>query len=255
MIQINLIPDIKQEFLNAQRTRNVVVTGAIIAGVAAVGVVVLALVALGGQHLLDKAADDDIDKWNNEIVKVEDASSILTVQNQLSTLKQVGDSKQITSRLLDATTAALSAGTTSVAFSSISLQQSEDGVQHIILEGQSAHGFSDVEILTKVLYSMRVQYVPASSDEDDEKKDASSAKAETVPLVVDSIAIEEKSLARDENDQLVTRFKLSFAFAPELLAATSTNVRIVLGHTGNVTDSYLSIPHFVNRPVDVEGGQ
>ena len=67
MIQINLIPDIKQEFLNAQRTRNIVVSSAIIAGVAAVIVVVIALVTLGGQHLLDKAADDEIDKWDEKI--------------------------------------------------------------------------------------------------------------------------------------------------------------------------------------------
>ncbi len=246
MIQINLIPDVKQALLNAQRARNTVVSVAIIAGIGSVGVVLLLLsIVYGGQLAFDRLADNDIDARKGELAKVEDASSILTIQNQLAALQAVGDNKLITSRLFDVVSASLAAGTTSVAYSSVSLEENENG-SRIVLEGQSADGFADVEVLTKVLTSMQVRYGTVGASEE---------TSEIAPLVTDRVVIEEKSLARDDNDVLVMRFKLSFAYASELFASSSANVRIGLERAGNVTDSYLSIPRFVNRATDIKEGQ
>lgn len=51
MIEINLIPDVKQELLKAQRTRSMVVSIAIISSIAAASVVVLLLVYIFVVHL------------------------------------------------------------------------------------------------------------------------------------------------------------------------------------------------------------
>ena len=44
MIEINLVPDIKQEFLKTQRQRNRVISYSILAGIIAVGVVIITAV-------------------------------------------------------------------------------------------------------------------------------------------------------------------------------------------------------------------
>ena len=55
MIEINLIPDVKQELLRAQKGRAVVISASIFASVIAVGVVALLLVYIFGVQGVRKA--------------------------------------------------------------------------------------------------------------------------------------------------------------------------------------------------------
>ena len=60
MIQINLIPDVKQEFIHAQKMRNAVITFAIlICGVAMALLAVLGIV-YGGQAVRESLARNEI---------------------------------------------------------------------------------------------------------------------------------------------------------------------------------------------------
>ena len=49
MIQINLVPDVKQEMLRAQRMRNFTISMAIVVGLVAAGVVVILGLVYGAQ--------------------------------------------------------------------------------------------------------------------------------------------------------------------------------------------------------------
>ena len=63
MIEINLVPDVKQELIRAQRSRTVVVTFSILTGIIALGIVVLLLLyVFGVQTLRSAIADDAIEK-------------------------------------------------------------------------------------------------------------------------------------------------------------------------------------------------
>ena len=84
MIEINLIPDVKQELLRAQAQRNIVISASIVLAIAAGAVVVLvALYVFGGQKLLMDNANKKIDKEYATLSSVEDLDRLLTIQNQL----------------------------------------------------------------------------------------------------------------------------------------------------------------------------
>lgn len=84
MIQINLLPSIKAEYVKAQRTKRTVITISIIAVAVSLGVVgLLASVAYGTQQLQLNNLKNDIAKSEQNIKDVKDLDKILTIQNQL----------------------------------------------------------------------------------------------------------------------------------------------------------------------------
>ena len=87
MIQLNLLPGIKAEYVKAQRTKRTVVSISIITAAVAIGVVgLLASVAYGAQALQLNDLEKKIDNNVSEIKKVPDLDKILTIQNQLFAL-------------------------------------------------------------------------------------------------------------------------------------------------------------------------
>ena len=69
MIQINLLPSIKAEYVKAQRTKRTVITVAVIAIASSLAIVaVLASVAYIGQKVRLNGLQDDISK--NEKIKI-----------------------------------------------------------------------------------------------------------------------------------------------------------------------------------------
>lgn len=100
MIQINLLPSVKAEYVKAQRSKRTVVVMSIIVSCVAVGVVaLLASVVYGAQALQLRNLDKSIDKQVSAIKDVSDLDKILTIQNQLNALTPLHDAKPVMSRL------------------------------------------------------------------------------------------------------------------------------------------------------------
>lgn len=100
MIQFNLLPDIKQEFIKARRTKQLVTLMSIGASAAALFLLMLMLVTV--DVVQKKSMHDlngDISKYSSQLKAVPDLDKILTVQNQLNTLTSLHDQKLVTSRL------------------------------------------------------------------------------------------------------------------------------------------------------------
>ena len=93
MIELNLLPDIKLEYLKAQRTRRLVLSIAVIASVASIALLLLLLSVDGLQkkHLSD--LNNDIKDETQQLQGKPDINKILTVQNQLESLKALHDGK------------------------------------------------------------------------------------------------------------------------------------------------------------------
>jgi len=101
MIQLNLLPDIKKEYINAQKTRAFVMSTSIIVAIGAVGLSVLLFVYVNFlQQFQISLATDDIKKKEQQLSGVQDLSKYLTVQNQLTALPDLHANKGIYSRLL-----------------------------------------------------------------------------------------------------------------------------------------------------------
>lgn len=102
MIQLNLLPDLKKEFIKAQKVKALVITIAIFTTIGAVGVSALLFVYVTFvQQFQVKLVTDDIARKMQQLKGINDIDKYLTVQNQLGSLPGLHESKGIYSRLFD----------------------------------------------------------------------------------------------------------------------------------------------------------
>lgn len=100
MIQFNLLPDVKVQYLKARRQKHLVMmvsTVVIIAAVVFLIILTTTLFGLQRKNISDLTTDIEI--ATNELQNTPDLSKILTVQNQLNSLPQLHDDKPVASRV------------------------------------------------------------------------------------------------------------------------------------------------------------
>lgn len=227
MIEINLIPDVKQEFIRAQRMRAQVISWSIVAGVIAVGVVAALAIYVFGVQWARSAYDDKVIKTTyNQLAQNPDLSKNLTIQNQLASIESLHDSVPATSRLFSALDAVNPPAPNTIDSNDVLLDTSAGTVT---LQAQSAGGYQALETYKKTLTNAQVQYTQNGS-------------TQTAPLATD-ISIDNVSYGQDSSGNNIVTFTATFTYAPELLDITLTNVSIKITGTGNATDSYLGIPN------------
>jgi Tfp pilus assembly protein PilN len=100
MIQFNLLPDVKVEFVKAQRTKRLVSGSALIASGASFVIFLLLLVAVHGvQKKSMSDLNGDIKQYSDELKSTPDLNKILTIQNQLESLNDLHNDKVVASRI------------------------------------------------------------------------------------------------------------------------------------------------------------
>ncbi len=99
MIQFNLLPDVKLEFIKAQRTRRLVLGISLLVSAASIVVLILLLSVDGLQkkHLSDLS--NDIASETSILQNKPNIDTILTVQNQLESLTALHNGKPAAARL------------------------------------------------------------------------------------------------------------------------------------------------------------
>lgn len=100
MIQFNLLPDVKLEYIKAARTRRIVMGVSIVVTV----VSVLLFVSLFSTvHFVQKKSSQDLSKdiaaASDKLKDIPDLDRILTVQNQLNSIPSLNSQKPATERL------------------------------------------------------------------------------------------------------------------------------------------------------------
>jgi hypothetical protein len=173
---------------------------------------------------------------------VEDLPKTLTIQNQLSKISDIYDSKKIDSRLFDMLNKIVPSGPNTVKISSLTIDADAGTIS---IDGQAANGFAAFEVFKKTIEGASIEYLSSNGD-----------KLNT-PLVIGSLDIGSTSYGEDAaSGVMVLRFSLSFEYSPELFAVTSKDLSIKIVSSGNVTDSYLGIPTsiFTVRANDLTAG-
>lgn len=251
MIEINLIPDVKQELLKAQRARSVVISASIVTSIAAAGIVVLLCVYIFGvQWGRGVLLDGQIDDKGKQLAQVEDLSKILTIQSQLKAIPELNGQKNMETRVFDMIAAITPQAPTVVTFSQINVGTPDvtlldptatapEGGQ-IHLEGQTT-GYDAMEVFKKKIENITIEYT----------QDGTTG---SVPLA-ENISTSDISYGEDADGRKVLRFTLTFDYPAELLSPKSSKVSFKLNANGNVTDSFLGIPRFEERAKDLEGDQ
>lgn len=237
MIEINLIPDVKQELLRAQRLRSIVISVAIFTSIATAGLVVaLVIYTFGVQTVRHTFLDQAIKDGNTELSKIEDLSKTLTIQNQLGVISTLSESKRIDSRLFDVLTGVIPPAPNNVQVSNLILNSGESS---LMIEGQT-QGYDSLEIFKKTVDAGIIVY----TQEGEEQK---------IKLAED-VTTYDVSYGENSEGQKVLRFTMKFSYPVELFSAAIPAVSIKLSVEGNVTDSYLGVPKsiFAERAKDLE---
>jgi len=101
MIQLNLLPDVKLQYIAAERSRRMVMSLSILVSAVSIGLLVLLLLYGGLQkkHLHD--LNKDITTESHKLQSQPQIDKILTVQNQLQSLTALHAGKPATDRLFN----------------------------------------------------------------------------------------------------------------------------------------------------------
>lgn len=100
MIQFNLLPDVKLEYIRSRRMQRSVTLIAVVASALSVGLLILLFLVVNGiqkTHL--KNLDNNISTLSTELESDEELSKILTIQNQLTQLPGLHEEKPQISRM------------------------------------------------------------------------------------------------------------------------------------------------------------
>jgi len=245
MIEINLVPDVKQEFIRAQKVRSQVITGAILVGIASVSIVaILAFYIFAVQTARNFIADQNIESSSKKLMEVEDLSKTLTIQNQLTKISSLNSSKKVDSRIFDLLSAIIPPAPNDAQISDLTIDSS---TSTITINGQTQNSYAALEVFKKTIAGAKVKFTGG--------EDSTSGSQEVT--LASSISTSNTSYGEDSSGKKVLRFTLSFVYADELFSPESKKLSIVVTTKGDATDSYLGVPKiiFANRATDITGDQ
>lgn len=102
MIQFNLLPDVKLEFLKARYRRRLVTAISVVCSAVCLTIFIALFAAVRvGQTSHLKNLDSDVQERVGKLQGKSDLNKILTIQNQLNSLPALHDKKVVSSRLFD----------------------------------------------------------------------------------------------------------------------------------------------------------
>lgn len=100
MAQVNLLPDVKLEFVKARRLKRTIMSICVLVSSVALAVFILMFVSVTvvqKQHLSN--LDEDITSQTKQLESMSDIAQILTIQNQLGSLTALHSDKPVASRI------------------------------------------------------------------------------------------------------------------------------------------------------------
>lgn len=238
MIEINLLPDVKQEFLRARRMRNTVISMSILIGLASAALVVALLLILGVQAGREALADNNIKDEYAKLSSVDDLSELVTLQAQLGSIGELHDNKTMTSRMFSMLQVINLGGSNNVQFSTVVLTPEDNTIR---LEGSTPHGYNAVEALKKTITNTNLEF----------RQDGESI---TEPMAA-RVSIGDTTLGEDASGRRVVRFEVVIDSNEVLFSNQVRNMRI-LGPDRriDVTDSRIGVPEslFAAPPTEDE---
>lgn len=198
MIQFNLLPDVKLEYIKAENQRRLLMTISVVVAIASVAIFILSFAAnqLQSKHSRDLSAD--IASASAKLQNQKQLDKVLTVQNQLQSLTGLHDAKPATSRIFDylnqLTPAQVNITTVHVDFN-----------EHTVTISGEADALSTVNKFVDTL-----KFTMYTTDSD--VKDAESSKAFT------SVVLSTFSLSAGEGSK--ASFGLTMAYDPVIFETT-----------------------------------
>lgn len=214
MIKLNLLPDIKREFLKAKRDQARVVSISIFAIMIAVGLsVALAVWVYVVQRVHTDLLTQNIKDNVAEVQKVSDINKYVTIQNQLKNLSSLHDGKNDFSRLLTILPILNPRSPNTIQLTSVDL----DDEQHTItLQGQTAD-FTGLVTFRDIMQNAEVSY----------KVNAEATEITKENLFSD-VTILEQGMSKMSSGVSVVSFKITVTYNPAAFKNSSQDVSVAV---------------------------
>lgn len=238
MIEINLIPDVKREYLKTKSLRNLVITTSVIVGAGTIALAVALGIIFSGQLVLEMVRSNNIKSEGAKLVAIEDLNKTVTIQQQLSKIDSQQASKSMNSRLFDVMAAINPPAPNDI---KISLLKMDPEAETVTIEGSAANGYMALEVFKKTISNTKVQFTVDGVTED-------------YPLATD-ITTGDTSFGEDASGSRVLRFAFTFTYPSELFMISDNPVPLITpSGRVNVTDSKLGVPEslFGKKADDLE---
>lgn len=197
MIELNLLPDVKKEFIKAQQTRNTVISGAILVCIIAVGVIgLLATTVYGAQKVLIDNLNKEIKSNHQKVANKQEINKYLAIQSQLANLDTAASERAVYARLFDYLPQLNPAAPFNVTLYDVML----DKTTTTITMSGSATNFEAVNNFKNTLEKAQLVYT----------KDGASSETPLFTSVISGAP----TLSNDSG-QLQALFELTITYAPE----------------------------------------
>ena len=242
MIQLNLLPDIKREYLKARRTQSKVISISILTTLVVVGVtVVLALWTYGAQELYKGWLSTNIEKNQAKIEDTKDVEKYVTVQNQLANLDKLHDEKNDYSRLFGFLPILNPKAPNSVRFTSVDVK---DETLTITVSGE-AKDFTGLVTLRDMMVNAKLSYRQGTDV---------SVEPTEVKFFTD-VKVEQQQLSKNSEGGSLVSFRISAVYAKEAFLSSSTGATLSIPKLETTPSKQDSPGVFADSTVSEDQGQ
>ncbi|MDO4611284.1 MAG: hypothetical protein Q4B34_00230 [Candidatus Saccharibacteria bacterium] len=125
-LEINLVPDIKNEMIKALKLRNLIFFICIVVASASIIVSIILASAAAIQQSAADGKRNTIDLMSSTVNSYGELSEFLTIRDQLGNLAEISDNKQLLSRIFGVLSALLPTGLDTITISELSISFAED---------------------------------------------------------------------------------------------------------------------------------
>lgn len=266
--EINLVPDIKDEFIKALKFRNFVFFLCIVVASASTVVILIFLSIAGGQQGFINAKQGTIKLLEEKITSYSDLSDFLTVRDQLSNINEITENKVLMSRTFNILSALIPTGADSISISelTVALVSEEEEKPTFTFDAQADAGnppYIDYNVLNAFKKSM--QYMRYDYGEYVDKNDQTipaycmiekgtdgsilrdSAKGYYAYWLIEGegcnpSATDEEEAAEDEDTEDYTEEDEEDTDTSPWLQSNSQSQNLQSGNQSLLTDNNLTIP-------------
>lgn len=208
MIQINLLPDVKVEFVNARRLKRTILAVCMLVSTFALAIFALFFISVTvvqKEHLSN--LDQDINDYTSQLEATPDIAKILTIQNQLSSLSNLHDEKPVASRIF---TYIKQLAPTEASIDTLTINFDE---QTMIITGKAVN----LAAVNKFTDTLKFTSYTVESDTESDNKPAFSA-----------VTLKEFSLDNSATDAgKAASYTIEFKYAPEIFS-NAGNVKLTI---------------------------
>ncbi|MDO4611889.1 MAG: hypothetical protein Q4B29_00270 [Candidatus Saccharibacteria bacterium] len=156
-LEINLVPDIKNEMIKALKLRNLIFFICIVVASASVVVSIIFAVIAGGQQAVVDGKKGTIDLLSSKIESYGELSDFLTIKDQLSNISAISDRKQLLSRIFGVLSALLPSGPDTITISelNVNFEEEEPTISFDAQANAGSDPFIDYNVLDSFKKSMQ----------------------------------------------------------------------------------------------------